>query len=231
MTRPEDGAAPGEQGTDEPVVHAGDQPTAVRAPAEPTTVSPADRAVRASDEGDPPPYVPPATVDEDGPADAAGRRRTALRIGAAVLAVALIAAALTLAWLWRGNLLDERAREQALTAARQSALNLTSIDQEDFDGDVGRVLDGASGEFRTDFSGRVAQLQQLVEENEVTAEGRVLEAGLVRADRESATALVVVDSRIRNTAVPEGRVNSYRMRLELEKVGDDWRTSSLEFVG
>lgn len=230
MTRPEDGTAPGEQGTDEPVLRTAD---------EPTPVAGADGGQPVAHGDDPPPYVPPAGVvddradvrTDDGPDEPAGRRRTGLRIGAAVLAVALIAAALTLAWLWRGNLLDERAREQALTAARQSALNLTSIDQEDFDGDVGRVLDGASGEFRTDFSGRVAQLQQLVEENEVTAEGRVLEAGLVRADRESATALVVVDSRIRNTAVPEGRVNSYRMRLELEKVGDDWRTSSLEFVG
>jgi len=176
-----------------------------------------------------------AGADDAGAGDAAaaGGRRSSRWVPIALAGglLLLVVVAVTLALLWRGNVLDERARDQALTAARQSAINLTSIDQEDFDGDVGRVLDGATGEFRTDFSGRVAQLQELVEENEVSAEGRVLEAGLVRADRESATALVVVDSRVRNTAVPEGRVNSYRMRLELEKVGDEWRTSSLEFVG
>ena len=78
------------------------------------------------------------------------------------------------------------------------------------------------------FKGSAAQV---LEQNEVSAEGRVLEAGLVRSDRSSATALVVVDSTVRNTAVPDGRVNSYRMKLELEKVGDTWLTSTLEFVG
>ena len=258
MTRPEDSAAPGEhEGAGETAAQPGAAPAggSVAAPDDgERTTSASSPAARSDDAADPAASADTATGDaragdagaddaaagdagaDDagaGDAAAAGGRRSSRWVPIALAGglLLLVVVAVTLALLWRGNVLDERARDQALTAARQSAINLTSIDQEDFDGDVGRVLDGATGEFRTDFSGRVAQLQELVEENEVSAEGRVLEAGLVRADRESATALVVVDSRVRNTAVPEGRVNSYRMRLELEKVGDEWRTSSLEFVG
>jgi Mce-associated membrane protein len=93
------------------------------------------------------------------------------------------------------------------------------------------VLDGATGEFRSDFAARADDLERLLTENEVVADGEVLEAGIVRSDRRSATALVVVDSTVSNTQTPNGRVNSYRMKLELEKVGDRWLTSVLEFVG
>jgi Mce-associated membrane protein len=174
----------------------------------------------------------PDAVADDEPVDDPADRRRRLGLFALVAAlVVLLIGALLLGWRVRSAALDDSAREAALTAARQSAINLTSIDQEDFADDVARVLDGATGEFREDFAGRTGELERLLNENEVRAEGRVLEAGLVRSDRRSATALVVVDSTVRNSAVPDGRVNSYRMKLEVEKVGDQWLTSSLEFVG
>jgi Mce-associated membrane protein len=143
----------------------------------------------------------------------------------------LVAGALLLGWQLRSAAQDAAARNDALSAARQSAINLTSIDQEDFADDVAAVLDGATGEFRSDFAARSGDLERLLTENEVVAEGQVLESALVRSDRRTATALVVVDSTVRNTATPDGRVNSYRMKLELERVGDRWLTSVLEFVG
>lgn len=130
----------------------------------------------------------------------------------------------------RSAQLDDQARQQALTAARQSALNISSIGTNDFAAGVARVLDGATGQFRQDFSARTGQLEQLLKDNSVSAQGRVLEAGLVRSDRSSATALVAVDSTVKNKQVPAGRVNNYRMKLELQKVGNRWLTSSLEFV-
>lgn len=123
------------------------------------------------------------------------------------------------------------AREDVLRSARQSALNLTSIDNENFDEDVRNVLEGATGAFRDDFEARSQDLEQVLKENEVVAEGKVIEAAVVRMDEQTATALVVVDSNVRNTAVPEGRVNTYRMKLELEKRDGRWLTSMLEFVG
>lgn len=196
----------------------------------------ADEPVAAGTQADEPvraePGDDPASTDEPTAtaAGASGRSRIVAYTLAGTMALLLVAA-VVLGLQVRSAALDDRAREQALTAARQAALNLTSIDQEDFEGDVARVLDGATGEFRSDFTARVSELETLLTENEVVAEGRVLEAAIVRSDRTTATALVVVDSTVRNTAVPEGRVNSYRMKVEVERVGDSWLASSLEFVG
>lgn len=170
-------------------------------------------------------------VDDVGDDDEPVGRRPWWLYGLALASTVLLVAVVLLGLQVRADSLDDNAREAGLTAARQSALNLTSIDQEDFDGDVARVLDGATGEFRQDFQARSADLQTLLDENEVSAEGTVLEAAIIRSDRQSATVLVVVDSTVSNSAAPEGRVNSYRMRLEVERVGDSWLTSQLEFVG
>ena len=160
---------------------------------------------------------------------APARRRLLLALS--VLGLLLVAAIVALVLQLRSYEQVDDAREAAVQAAQQSALNLTSIDKDDFAADVRRVLDGSNGAFKTDFEARSKQLATVLTENEVSSEGKVIDAGLVRFDDRNATALVVVDSNVKNTAVPEGRVNTYRMRLTLERQGDQWLTSMLEFVG
>lgn len=176
------------------------------------------------------PVTPDQTTEQlPDPAPDGGRRRarTWRYAGAAALLLLSLAAAV-LALQLRSAAQDQAARAAALSAARQSALELTSISQEGFEDDVAAILDGATGEFRTDFAARADDLEQVVTENEVEAEGRVVESALVEFDRSSATALVVVDSTVRNRETPDGRVVGYRMTLELEKVDDRWLTSALE---
>jgi Mce-associated membrane protein len=145
----------------------------------------------------------------------------------ALLAAAAIVGALTL----RDDKQRDDARGAALGAARQEALNLTSIDGRDIDNDLRRVLDGATGGFRTDFQQRSQDLKTVLTENAVVAEGHVIDAALVRGDLDTATALVVVDSTVKNKAAPAGRANTYRMQLDLERHGSRWLTSALQFVG
>ena len=148
-----------------------------------------------------------------------------------VLVAALVAASVFFGLRVRAAEQRAQDRDAALTAARQQALNLTSVDGTDLEGDLDLVLAGASGQFRTEFAAQAERLKQVLTENEVRAEGRVLDAGLVRADEDSATAVVVVDSLVRNKSVPDGQNRNYRMQLELDHVGDRWLTSSLQFVG
>jgi Mce-associated membrane protein len=145
----------------------------------------------------------------------------------ALLAAAAIVGALKL----RDDRQRDDARSAALGAARQEALNLTSIDGRDIDADLRRVLAGATGGFRSDFTQRSKDLKTVLSENAVVAEGRVIDAALVRGDLDTATALVVVDSTVKNKAAPAGRENTYRMQLDLERHGSRWLTSSLQFVG
>jgi Mce-associated membrane protein len=174
------------------------------------------------------------TATADATASAATPPRRASRVLIAVLCVlllALAAAALVGALKLREYQQRDAARAGALAAARTEALNLTSIDAKAIDEDLKRVLDGATGGFRTDFEQRSKDLKTVLTENEVSAEGRVLEAALVRSDTETATALVVVDSTVKNKAAPAGRANTYRMQLDLERHGGRWLTSALQFVG
>jgi Mce-associated membrane protein len=148
-----------------------------------------------------------------------------------VLIAVLVAASVVFGLRVRAAEQREQDRDAALQAARQQALNLTSVDGTDLERDLDLVLAGASGQFRTEFAAQAERLTQVLTENEVRAEGRVLDAGLVRADEDSATAVVVVDSLVRNKSVPDGQNRNYRMQLELDHVGDRWLTSSLQFVG
>ena len=175
------------------------------------------------------PAEPEAGGDPADPRAASGRSWVLIALAAACALLAV--AAVVLGFQLRRHAEVEDARQDALRAARQSALNLTSIDNEQFDQAVQRVLDGATGDFRREFEDNTESLKKLLAENQVNAQGSVLEAGLVRADRSNATALVVVDSTVRNVATPEGRVNTYRMQIEVERVEDRWLTSGLRFVG
>lgn len=161
----------------------------------------------------------------------AAAKRSLLLLVLAVLCVLLAVAAVVLGLQLRGYAQTEQARSDALRAARQSALNLTTIDVEQFDEAVQRVLDGATGDFRQEFEDNSGNLEKLLTDNQVDADGSVISAGLVRADRSNATALVVVDSTVRNIAVPEGRLNTYRMQIDVERVDGRWLTSALRFVG
>ena len=163
--------------------------------------------------------------------DTPRRASTVLVASLSVLLLLLAAAALVGALKLREQSQRDDARAGALAAARQEALNLTSIDGRDIDADLKRVLDGATGGFKTDFAQRSKDLKTVLTENQVVAEGRVLEAALVRSDSETATALVVVDSTVKNKATPNGRSNTYRMQLDLERHDGRWLTSALQFVG
>lgn len=183
----------------------------------PDLATPGAEAGSATDSGTPRAGVP------------GGRR---LLVVLAALTVLLAVAAVVLALQLRDQSATDDAREAALRAARQSALNLTSIDTRDFDEDVRKVVEGATGDFLADFQERTKddELKAVLTENQVVSEGTVIDAGLVRSDDTNATALVVIDSTVKNTASPEGRVNTYRMQLELELRDGQWLTSTLEFV-
>jgi Mce-associated membrane protein len=155
-----------------------------------------------------------------------------------ILAAGLVAAtALTSALsLWLGLRLSgqheaEQRRQDILAAARQSALNFTSLDYRHYGRDSGNVLKGATGDFKKQFVAQTQELTKLVAQNKSVSEGQVLEAGIVRSDEKSARVLVVADSKVTNTAAPAGQARTYRLQLDLVREHGRWLTSDVEFVG
>ncbi len=124
---------------------------------------------------------------------------------------------------------DQRAR--ILDDARQHAVNFTTLDYQELDRDLGRVLDGATGDFRKQFEQGTSDLSTLVTENQAVSRGEVLEAGIVSSDDDSARVLVVADSTVTNSADPDPQKRHYRMQLDLVRSGDRWLVSDLQFVG
>ncbi|MGW1952089.1 hypothetical protein ACWCPI_04880 [Streptomyces sp. NPDC001920] len=150
-----------------------------------------------------------------------------------LIAATVLTTALTI-WLTLGLLAQretDRRRQDILSAARQSALNFTSLDHRHYARDSARVLAGATGDFKKQFAARTKQLTQLVAQNKSVSQGQVLEAGIVRSDAASARVLVVADSKVTNTAVPQGEARTYRLQLDLVHRDGRWLTSDVEFVG
>ncbi|MEB8341195.1 hypothetical protein [Streptomyces endophyticus] len=125
----------------------------------------------------------------------------------------------------------ERQRQDILAAARQSALNFTTLDYRHYGRDSDNVLDGATGDFKRQFAAQTAQLTKLVAENKSVSKGQVLDAGLVRSAADSARVLVVADSKVANKSAPKGQARTYRLQLDLVRRDGRWLTSDVDFVG
>jgi Mce-associated membrane protein len=125
---------------------------------------------------------------------------------------------------------DDR-RVEVLHAARQQAVNFTTLDYRHLDRDLGRVLAGSTGDFRKQFRAGTKNLTELVTANKAVSAGEVLEAGVVSSDADSARVLVVADSTVVNRANPKGEKRHYRIQLDLVRRQGSWLVSDLTFVG
>ncbi|MFI1160228.1 hypothetical protein [Streptomyces sioyaensis] len=126
---------------------------------------------------------------------------------------------------------EEQRNQDILAAARQSAVNFTSLDYRHYDRDSKNVLKGATGDFKEQFTAQTKELTKLVADNKSVSAGHVLEAGIAKAGDTSAQVLVVADSRVANVAAPQGQARNYRLQLDLVREGGRWLTSNVEFVG
>jgi Mce-associated membrane protein len=178
--------------------------------------------------------------DESQSADQPARRRKwiARRLLSDVR-VALVAGAVVVATLaglagWRGYHAYEKHEAQVkrdlfVQIARQGAVNLTTIDYGQIEGDVQRILDSSTGRFRDDFAKRSQPFIEMVKAAQSKSEGTVTDAGLESERGDSAQVLVAVAVKSR-TAAGQEAPREWRMRIEVQSVGDDAKVSNVVFV-
>ena len=121
-------------------------------------------------------------------------------------------------------------RSLYLQVGRQGALNLTTIGYENAEADVQRILDSATGTFYDDFQRRAQPFVEVVKQAQSTSEGTIAEAGLESFSDNEAQVLVAVTVRTSNAGAPDQAPRAWRMRISVEKVGDEAKVSNVEFV-
>jgi Mce-associated membrane protein len=121
-------------------------------------------------------------------------------------------------------------RSQFLQVARQGALNLTTIDWQHAESDVRRILDGATGDFQNDFAKRSQPFIEVVRQAKATTVGKITEAALESETPDSAQALVAVSVQTSNAGESDPVPRAWRMRITMQRVGDQVKVSNVGFV-
>ncbi|MGH3727224.1 MAG: hypothetical protein ACRDTU_00560 [Micromonosporaceae bacterium] len=123
--------------------------------------------------------------------------------------------------------------EEATTAARQTVVDFLTISAASVSRDLDQVLDNSTGEFRRQYKAGMSEVRAAVVQNKVASKGKVLRAGVLSGDEDSAVVLVAVDARIKNVRSPKGRKAHYRVQVDMtyDDKKDRWLVSRLEFVG
>ncbi|MGX9787722.1 Mce protein [Mycobacterium sp. MMS18-G62] len=118
-----------------------------------------------------------------------------------------------------------------LEVGRQGALNLTTIDWEHAEADVQRVVDSSTRTFRDDFQKRATPFIEVVKQAKSKSTGHITEAGVGSASDHEAQVVVAVSVNTSNAGAPEQQPRSWRMRISVQKTGDDEaKVSNVEFV-
>ncbi len=122
-------------------------------------------------------------------------------------------------------------RNLYVQVARQTAINLTTINYTEVDADIKRVLDSATGAFHDEFESRSQPFVEVVKKVQSKTEGTISEAGLVSYTKDQAQVLLAVAVKTSMAAAPaDQEPRRWRMRLTVDKTGDSAKVSNVEFV-
>ncbi|MUL45848.1 Mce protein [Mycobacterium sp. CBMA293] len=157
--------------------------------------------------------------------------RALMALVAGIVVVAALGALVT--WQAQRELQLRRTdalRQMYLTAARQCAENLTSIDYRHADADIQRVLDTATGAYFDDFKKSAATVVDSVKQQQAVSVGSVVEAGVESMTDATAAVLVAVKVHTDVSNGPPQKDRFGRIRLTMLKDGDSAKVSKVDPV-
>lgn len=155
----------------------------------------------------------------------------------AVLSVVALAAAVYFGIGWGKALFVDKAaastREDALSGARQAAVNLSSFDSANLDKSFADIESSITGDtLKKDLDDTKGQITDQLKQSKAKTEATVLDAALTEFDKGqgSGQALVVLSS---STTWPDkpARKDKTTVRITLEDVDGSWKASKMESIG
>jgi len=172
---------------------------------------------------------------DQGSEDAAAVKRSMshVRLATMVGVAVVVALAATAGWLGFRAYQSHQAQAQRqlfLQVGRQAALNLTTIDWQHADADVQRLLDSATGQFYDQFSQRKQPFIEVLKKAQSKSVGTITQAGLESDSSDKAQVLVAVSIKTTNLGAADQPPREWRMRISVEKSGNDVKVSNVAFV-
>lgn len=158
--------------------------------------------------------------------------RPVLSIVAAAMALLLCAAIGSTVYFYNQNQHNKEtidAREQARVAACAYAPILATYDAKHLDTWIAGVLDGATGDWRTQFESTSRDLKEVLAKGEVVSKATDVQCAIRGGDATSADAIVIIGQTITSLGT-EGKASPGQLStvLRLEKNGDRWLVNKVD---
>lgn len=166
-----------------------------------------------------------------------GRRallRSIVKYAAAFLAVVGVAAlASTSAWIIVKHRQADHQRDlnaDFSAAARQSVVTLMSLNFNNAESDVRRIVDNSTGQFKQDFEKQSADFVKVAEESKVVTEATVTATAVKTMTEDTADVLVSAYSTVTNAAGAEEEPRTWRLIVSMARDGGQIKMAKVEFA-
>jgi Mce-associated membrane protein len=173
------------------------------------------------------------TADDDQPTAAENSRRWLPGVATGVAVIALIAL-LTLSGLmiWSHHKATQRDQlaNQFSTGARQGVVNLMSLNFNNGQADLQRVLDSTTGSFHDDFQKSQKDFLTVMQDSKVVTSTAVNSTAIESMTDDSAVVLITATSQVANNASQQPSPRSWRLSVTVNKENDHIKMSKVEFV-
>jgi Mce-associated membrane protein len=122
--------------------------------------------------------------------------------------------------------------EQVTKAARKETLAFLTVDYKNMDPLIAKVLDGATGTFKSQYDAAKGTLKSTAQQGESVATGDVKAVGIGDIDSDTAVVFVAADGSVTNKSTKgKAQPRSYRFKLTMVHKDGKWLTSDLQILG
>ncbi|MEU2255816.1 h domain protein [Nocardia xishanensis] len=123
---------------------------------------------------------------------------------------------------------EERARQDAVTAADRAVSAMFSYDYGSVDTELPKAADNLSADFREDYLKLISQaIAPGAKEKQLTVKATTQASGVVSADRDHAVVLLYLNQVTTSKESPQGTTTGSRVRVALDKTDDRWLVDSV----
>ena len=172
--------------------------------------------------------------NDDDPAPRPSQRGLALKAGGIAAGVTALLALIAASgyFIWQDREIKSIHRQQIdyAAAAERGVVNLMSLDFNNAQADIQRVVDGTTGEFHDDVASSTKDFLTVMQESQVVTTASVSATAVDSMTDDSAVVLVAATSQVANSVSKQPNPRIWRLSVTVNKVDDQIKMSKVEFV-